>query len=151
MPHYFSIRREVFRLGAMLTPSLTRRRLAGCAFLTLLAIAGGAWWVSSSDRVTRGNFDRIRFGASLPYVPGESKISDDCSTYDDVVAILGQPQDVFSMLSPGHCTCEWEGVFGSVDIEFAYNRALFGRFVATGFMDHVRQSWGRATNRPAPF
>jgi hypothetical protein len=115
-------------------PRLTRRRLAGCTFLAFFALAGGAFLLSSSNRVVRANFHRIRANED-----GELG-----STESDVFALLGRP-DISA--SGVHAWNRWNAF---VMVAFSDGRAEYKRFAPRRRRESIEFMWRRAFNLPAP-
>jgi hypothetical protein len=97
----------------------TRRRRLLAALAALLALGGGLWWLVSSGRISRANYDRVR-ASKLDEGTGEFR--HDGMTYEEVVAILGPPTD--SLLGPALPDglplriCEWDTFGVYIEIDF---------------------------------
>jgi hypothetical protein len=122
----------------MLTPRLTHRRLAGCALIALAALAGGAWWSTSSDRVTLANYNRIR--VEFPDDDGGRRA--DAMLVDEVMAIMG-PVD---RSNPWNSDCDgpdracvWESWHGMMFVGFVRGRASSKRYSAFPLRERIRR------------
>jgi hypothetical protein len=123
----------------MLTLRLTRRRLAGCALLALAVLAGGVWWLPSSGRVTRANFEKVPHRA----------------TYEEVVELLGKPDFDESFVPKNDepfRQCHWNRPHAWADFMFNSSGRVIGRgFEEQGFHGYWRGWWINKFQREPPF
>jgi hypothetical protein len=135
----------------MLIPRLTRRRLAGCALLAFLALAGWAWWLASPGRITQANFDRIRINIRDKQT---KEIVSFGMTVPEVDAILGpgSPDPIISReLPPGDRAFRWWGGLTLVRVRFKDGHASERLIDSVTLRQRIRGRWFEATGRRGPF
>jgi hypothetical protein len=134
----------------MLTPRLTRRRLAGFALVALIALAGWAWWLLSAGRINKANFDLVETNRSLGIVGGGM-------TLEQIESILG-PHGFDTELEndkPGYPmhVYYWESSAGLIQIFFYRGRAESARWHPYHYtlIQRAKMAWWRTFRRDPPF
>jgi hypothetical protein len=148
----FPSQRGRYRLGMSILRLTRRWLLCGALALAALASLGGfLWWVGGQGRVTKANYDRIRFAVrQLPDGRPSTRFHGG-SSYEEVVAILGPPTDGLND-DPAHgALCSWLGFDGAVVVAFAQNRAVGGQFTPRTSASKARWLWRRLFHQQPPF
>jgi hypothetical protein len=123
----------------MLTPRLTRRRLAGCTFLAFLALAGAAWWTAGPVYPPGSGFDRVRLGM----------------TYEQVERLVGHPNRTEDYRNGDGFVCHryvWSyREQADIVLEFHAGTGLFAiDNRRTPLRDRIYYWWDRQFGKPPP-
>jgi hypothetical protein len=138
----------------MPTPRLTRRRILVATLVALAALVVGLGWLLAADhgRVTRANFELIRFSTRQRTDEGTMVPVGDGMTYEEVVAILGPPlREPWADDLANVAVCVWDGYAGDAGITFERNRAVAGEFFPSSSADRARWLWWQLFRPRAPF